>query len=130
MWNHDPRVDAYTATCATSAAAMLRDLPSDTQLIESIGKAMAFDAAFVKLARPSVPARPGAILHGDRAALLGHSKRVAARQTWVGVCPGKQRQPVDWITAMKTDTTRQRRLAPTLEWLGEGSQQPWKYVKC
>lgn len=34
---------------------------------------------------------------------------------------------VDWISNTKTDATRQKRLASTLEWLAEGKQRNWKY---
>ena len=43
---------------------------------------------------------------------------------------GAQREYVGWITEAKTDATRQKRLATTLEWLAEGKRRNWKYEAC
>ncbi|WP_462229379.1 YdeI/OmpD-associated family protein, partial [Mucilaginibacter sp.] len=32
-----------------------------------------------------------------------------------------------WLDEAKTDTTRQKRLETTLEWLAEGKTRMWKY---
>lgn len=56
--------------------------------------------------------------------------RAAARKTWAGFPPGAQREYVDWITEAKTDATRRKRLATTLEWLAEGKKRNWKYETC
>jgi uncharacterized protein YdeI (YjbR/CyaY-like superfamily) len=37
---------------------------------------------------------------------------------------------VQWVTEAKTDETRDRRLATTVEWLAEGKSRNWKYEKC
>ncbi|WP_426689356.1 YdeI/OmpD-associated family protein [Rhodanobacter ginsengiterrae] len=108
----------------------LRDLPSDRQLIAYIGKAMALNAAGVKLARPKAASRPAPTLPDDLAALLAQKKHLAARKTWAGFGPGAQREYVDWIGEAKADATRQKRLATTLEWLAEGKKRNWKYEKC
>lgn len=108
----------------------LRDLPSDKQLIAYLRKAMALNEAGVKLSRPKATARPAPTVPDDLAALLAQKKHAAARKTWAGFGPGAQREYVDWIGEAKTDATRQKRLATTLEWLGEGKKRNWKYEKC
>ena len=108
----------------------LRDLPPDKQLMTYLRKAMALGEAGVKLARPKAAVRPAPIVPDDFAALLAQKKHAVARKTWGGFGLGAQREYVDWITEAKTDPTRQKRIATTLEWLAEGKQRNWKYQKC
>ena len=41
-----------------------------------------------------------------------------------------KKEYVEWITEAKTEATREKRLATTLEWLAEGKRRNWKYEKC
>src|SRR5580765_3440096 len=41
-----------------------------------------------------------------------------------------KKEYVEWITEAKTDATRDRRLATTIEWLSEGKRRNWKYENC
>ena len=110
--------------------ASLKDLPPDRQLSAHLKKAMALNEAGVKKARPKAAAKPAPTLPDDLAALLAQKKHAAARKAWESFPPGAQREYVDWITEAKTDATRQKRLATTLEWLAEGKRRNWKYEKC
>ena len=110
--------------------ATLKDLPSDKQLSTYLKKAMALNEAGVKKARPRAAAKPAPTLPDELAAALAQKKHAAARKTWATLGPGAQREYVDWITEAKTDATRQKRLATTLEWLAEGKRRNWKYEKC
>jgi uncharacterized protein YdeI (YjbR/CyaY-like superfamily) len=110
--------------------ASLKDLPPDRQLSAYLKKAMALNEAGVKKARPKAAAKPAQTLPDDLAALLAQKKHAAARKAWESFPPGAQREYVDWIAEAKTDATRQKRLATTLEWLAEGKRRNWKYEKC
>jgi uncharacterized protein YdeI (YjbR/CyaY-like superfamily) len=110
--------------------ASLKDLPPDKQLATFLKKAMALNEAGVKKARPKAAAKPAPTLPEDLATLLAQKKHAAARKTYEGFGPGAQREYVDWIVEAKTDATRQKRLATTLEWLAEGKKRNWKYEKC
>ena len=107
----------------------LGDLPSDKQMTTYIRKAIALAEAGAKLSRPKA-ARPVPVVPDDLAALLTQKKYAAARKTYEGFGPGAQREYVDWITEAKTDATRQKRVATTLEWLTEGKKRNWKYEQC
>jgi uncharacterized protein YdeI (YjbR/CyaY-like superfamily) len=107
----------------------LAELPSDKQLTKHIRTAMALSEAGVKLDRPKTAARPAPVLPDDLAALLAQKPHAAARKTWAGFGPGAQREYIDWIAEAKTDATRQKRIATTLEWLAEGKKRNWKYAK-
>ncbi len=110
--------------------ATLKDLPSRKELTAYIRKAMALNEAGVKLARPKAAAKPAPILPDDLAALLAQKKHAAARKTYAGFSPSAQREYIDWIGEAKTDATRQKRIATTLEWLAEGKPRNWKYLAC
>lgn len=108
----------------------LRDLPTKKELTALLKKAMALNEAGVKLSRPKSAAKPAPVLPDDLAALLAQKKHAAASKTWHGFGPGAQREYVDWIGEAKTDATRSKRIATTLEWLAEGKPRNWKYQKC
>jgi uncharacterized protein YdeI (YjbR/CyaY-like superfamily) len=110
--------------------ASLQDLPPTKQLTAYLEKAMALNEAGVKKARPKVAAKPAPMLPDDLAALLAQKKHAAARRTYEGFGPGARREYIDWIGEAKTDATRQKRVATTLEWLAEGRKRNWKYEKC
>jgi uncharacterized protein YdeI (YjbR/CyaY-like superfamily) len=110
--------------------ATLKDLPSDRQLAAYLKKAMALNEAGVKKARPKAAAKPAPTLPDDLSALLAKRQHAAARKAWASFPPGAQREYVEWIAEAKTDATRQKRLATTLEWLAEGKRRNWKYEKC
>ena len=41
-----------------------------------------------------------------------------------------KKEYVEWVTEAKTEETRERRLATTVEWLAEGKSRNWKYERC
>jgi uncharacterized protein YdeI (YjbR/CyaY-like superfamily) len=107
----------------------LNDLPPKKTLTALIRKAMALNEAGVKVKRPKA-SKPAPATPDDLAALLALKKHSAARKTYESFPPGAQREYVEWITEAKTDATRQKRIATTLEWLAEGKRRNWKYEAC
>ena len=108
----------------------LKDLPTKKQLMTYIRKAMALNEAGVKMTRPKAAPKPAPTLPDDLAALLAQKKHAPARKTYQGFSPSAQREYIDWIAEAKTDATRQKRIATTLEWLAEGKPRNWKYLTC
>ncbi|RDI99942.1 hypothetical protein DVT68_03705 [Dyella solisilvae] len=109
--------------------ASLKDLPSKRELTAHIRKAMALNDAGVKVKRAK-PAAQAPSMPDDVAALLAQKKHAAARKHYEAFPPGAQREYVAWINEAKTDATRQKRIATTLEWLAEGKRRNWKYESC
>jgi uncharacterized protein YdeI (YjbR/CyaY-like superfamily) len=62
----------------------------------------------------------------DLAAAL--KKNAKARATFDGFPPSHRRDYLAWITEAKTDATRKKRLATTIEWLAQGKPRNWKYM--
>ncbi|MGO4699850.1 YdeI/OmpD-associated family protein [Dyella sp. 2RAB6] len=108
--------------------ASVRDLPSKKELTVHIKKAMALIEGGARRARPKTAAKPAPAVPEDLAALLAQRKHTAARKTFDGFSASMQREYVEWISEARTDATRQKRLAATLEWLAEGKQRNWKYM--
>lgn len=99
-----------------------KDLPGKVAFKRLVKVAMALrreDATAQRAALP-VPA-------DLQAALAKHRK---ARTTFEAFSPGQRREYVEWITEARRPETRAKRLALTLEWLGEGKKFGWKYEKC
>jgi uncharacterized protein YdeI (YjbR/CyaY-like superfamily) len=107
----------------------LADLPPDDVIVGYVREAARLNEEGVKPAQKKERApKPPAEVPADLAqALAGND---AARATFEGFAPGQRREYVDWITEAKTDATRAKRLATTLEWLAEGKKRNWKYEKC
>lgn len=50
-----------------------------------------------------------------------------AKAFFNSLAPGYKRDYLEWITSAKREATREKRLATTIEWLGEGKKKNWKY---
>lgn len=106
----------------------LEDLPPDAHLDRLI-------VAAARLAK-SAPAprkgkrepRPEAEIHPDFAAALASNP--AAKATLDGFPPSARRDYCDWIAEARQDSTRAKRIATAIAWLGEGKRRNWKYERC
>jgi uncharacterized protein YdeI (YjbR/CyaY-like superfamily) len=103
------------------------DLPGDKVILEQIKEAARLNAAGVKAPKVKKEKKPLRIPPYFTAALKGNPK---AFSTFNDFSPSHKREYIDWITEAKTEATRQKRLATTLEWLAEGKSRNWKYERC
>jgi uncharacterized protein YdeI (YjbR/CyaY-like superfamily) len=101
------------------------DLPPKRVLAGYIKRAMVLNDEGVKAPRQRKTAPKPVRLPPDLAAALRKNK--TARAAFEGFSPSHQREYIEWITEAKTDETRARRLATTIEWLVEGKARNWKY---
>jgi uncharacterized protein YdeI (YjbR/CyaY-like superfamily) len=106
----------------------VKDLPAKKILAGYIRKAMALNEGEMKVpARaPRVPRKESPTPAYLAAAL---KKNAAARKTFAAFTPSMRREYIDWLTEAKTDDTRDKRLATTIEWLAAGKQRNWKYQR-
>ena len=56
-------------------------------------------------------------------------KNKKAQATFDAFPPSHKKEYIEWITGAKTEATRDKRVATTLEWLTEGKSRNWKYQK-
>jgi uncharacterized protein YdeI (YjbR/CyaY-like superfamily) len=57
------------------------------------------------------------------------AKAPKARATYDGLSPSHRREYLEWVTEAKTEATRDKRIATTIEWLSEGKHRNWKYER-
>ena len=101
------------------------DLPPRRTLAALVRRAAAAPRA-APAARPRkkpAPRTPAAL----SAALRKNAK---ARATFEAFPPGKRRDYCEWIEEAKTEATRARRVATSVEWLAQGKSRNWKYERC
>ena len=105
------------------------DLPGKPELGGYIKQAMKLIDDGVKRppTRDSKP-KPPAETPDDLAAAL--KKNAKARVAFEAFPPSARREYIEWITEARREDTRQKRLAQTVEWLGEGKRRNWKYENC
>ena len=100
------------------------DLPPRDELERLIRKAAAAVEAGPPRGRQAKP-EPG-VPDDLRAALAAEP---AAAATFEAFPPSARRDYADWVAQAKRPETRARRIAQTVEWLGEGKRRNWKYEK-
>ena len=106
----------------------LTDLPKDKVIIELVQKAVELNEKGIKVPqKKSTEKRELDIPRILLDALAGNEK---AADTFDKFPPSGKREYVEWITDAKTEATRDKRLATTIEWLTEGKRKNWKYEKC
>ena len=104
------------------------DLPLDAELDRLILEAadLAKTAPAPRKAKHAPKAEP--TLHPAFAEALASAPK--AKATLDGFPPSAQRDYLEWISEAKQDTTREKRIASAIEWLGEGKRRHWKYQNC
>ncbi len=116
-----------TAMGSFGRLTSLKDLPSDAVMKKLIKQAMKLNDAGVKAVKPKVEKAP---LEVPGVLLEALAQNEKAAETFNNFTPGCKREYVEWITEAKSEPTRDKRLATTIEWLSEGKRRNWKYEKC
>jgi uncharacterized protein YdeI (YjbR/CyaY-like superfamily) len=106
----------------------LDDLPSDRDMMRLIKAAIAIhDRGEKAPAKPRPPAnRKLAVPAYFMAAIRKNRKALAAFNAF---SYSHRKEYVEWVTEAKTDATREKRLATTIDWLAEGKSRNWKYER-
>jgi uncharacterized protein YdeI (YjbR/CyaY-like superfamily) len=107
----------------------IADLPPKKVLIGYVKQAVKLNDEGVKAptrSKPKVKRGEPAIPEALSSALRRNRK---ARATFERFSPSHRREYAEWIAEAKSDETRERRLATTIEWLTEGKTRNWKYER-
>ncbi len=107
----------------------LKDLPNDKTMKALIREAMRLNDEGINVKKTPMSKERKPIVVPDilLEQLAGNDK---AAETFNAFPPSCKKEYVEWITEAKTDATRDKRLATTIEWLSEGKRRNWKYEKC
>lgn len=116
-----------TAMGSFGRITSLKDLPSDKVMIGLIHQAMELNEKGVKVKKPPA-AKKDLVVPDDLNKALTKNKK--ARAQFDKFSYSHKKEYVEWITEAKTEPTRLKRLATTIEWLAEGKSRNWKYEKC
>ena len=104
-----------------------KDLPTQKILVDYVKRAAQLNQASSpkkKVAKKKISTRVPSDL---TAALKTNAK---AKKTFDSFAPSHKRDYIEWITEAKRDSTRQKRLETTIQWLSEGKRRHWKYESC
>jgi uncharacterized protein YdeI (YjbR/CyaY-like superfamily) len=118
-----------TAMGSFGRITSIKNLPSDKVMKKLIKDAMKLNDAGIKVQRAPVSKEKKELVVPD-ILLESLAKNDAAAETFNNFPYSKKKDYVVWITEAKSDATRDKRLATTIEWLAEGKSRMWKYEKC
>ena len=103
------------------------DLPPDTELIKLIKEAMLLNEKGVKQAKTKPEAKTAVEMPVE------FLKQLKANPTAKKIFDSKsdsfRKEYNVWISSAKTDDTRGKRIAESLEWIAEGKGRFWQYQK-
>lgn len=106
----------------------LKDMPSDKKIAAWIKEAMQLNDKGIKLPAKAKPAEKKE-LEVPAYFLKALAKNKKAKQAFENFAYSHKKEYVNWVTEAKTEETRNKRMATTLEWLAEGKSRLWKYEK-
>ncbi len=118
-----------TAMGSFGRLTSISDLPDDKTMKKLIRDAVKLNDEGVKVQRAPVSKEKKELVVPEILieALAGNE---AAAETFNNFPHSKKKDYVEWIDEAKTDATREKRLATTVEWLAEGKARHWKYQNC
>lgn len=106
----------------------LKDLPADKVLLQYIKEAARLNEDGVKVERRKVPTvKKSLTVPTDFKKALAKNKK--ASTVFDAFSYSHKKDYLDWIAEAKTDETRSKRIATTVEWLAEGKSRNWKYER-
>ncbi|MDQ3191349.1 MAG: DUF1801 domain-containing protein [Bacteroidota bacterium] len=104
----------------------LKDLPLEKILIEYIKQAVKLNEEGIKLPSPAKTQKELIVPDYITEAI---SKNKKAMETFHNFSYSHKKEYLEWIVEAKTETTRNKRLETTIEWLSQGKSRNWKYIK-
>jgi uncharacterized protein YdeI (YjbR/CyaY-like superfamily) len=105
-----------------------KDLPPDDVIIKLVQQAVELNEKGIKVEKKKPAAKKELVVPDILTAALKKNK--AAQKTFDNFPYSCKKEYVEWITEAKTEPTREKRLATTIEWLSEGKRRNWKYENC
>jgi uncharacterized protein YdeI (YjbR/CyaY-like superfamily) len=105
----------------------VKQLPPDKVLISYIKEAAKLNEEGVKVPKVRKHPKKPIPMPGYFKTALAKNKK--AKETFENFPPSYKRDYLEWLTEAKTEETRKKRLATTIEWLAEGKPRNWKYMR-
>lgn len=108
----------------------LKELPPKSTLLAYVKKARQLNDEGVKVLQKARPRGEKKDLVVPDEFLAAVKKNKKALATFEGFPYSHKKEYVQWVGEAKTDETRNRRLATSVEWLSKGKSRNWKYERC
>jgi uncharacterized protein YdeI (YjbR/CyaY-like superfamily) len=124
----EPKLDA--AMGQFGRITSLADLPTDKQFAKLIKQAMTLHDEGAKAPSRVKPTTEKKELGIPPEFIAAVKKNKLALATFEAFSPSKKKEYVEWYSEAKTDATRDKRLAQTIDWMAEGKSRNWKYQQC
>jgi len=103
----------------------VKDLPSDKILIAYLKEAALLNKNKVKVVKPKTAPKKDLPIPDELAAAFKKNRK--AQKAFEGFSPSQKREYIEWIIEAKTEETKMKRVATTVEWSAEGKTRNWKY---
>jgi uncharacterized protein YdeI (YjbR/CyaY-like superfamily) len=97
-------------------------------MVGLIRQAMELNEKGVKVPKKPATRKKDLVVPDELAKVLSKNKK--AKTVFDNFSYSQKKEYVEWITEAKTEPTRNKRLATTVEWLSEGKRRNWKYENC
>lgn len=107
----------------------IKNLPAEKIFIRYIKEAVKLNDGDIKLPGKSKSKEKKELAVPDYF-IKSLKKNKKAFEAFNNFSYSNKKEYVNWIIEAKTDETRNKRIATTLEWLAEGKSRNWKYAKC
>jgi uncharacterized protein YdeI (YjbR/CyaY-like superfamily) len=104
----------------------LADLPKKEILISYVREAAKLNEEGIKIEKKMKPRKELKVPTFFHESLKKNKKALA---TFENFSPSAKREYVEWVTEAKREETRTSRLKTAVEWMSEGKQRNWKYMK-
>jgi uncharacterized protein YdeI (YjbR/CyaY-like superfamily) len=132
FWKDSVLVKRLPASDAKALSQLARittldELPAKKTLVRIVKAAATLNDEGIKMMRPKGAPRAAPRPPADLAAALAKNPQASA--TFTAFSPSQKREYVDWIVEAKQAATRAKRLATAVEWIAEGKERNWKYVR-
>lgn len=105
----------------------LKDLPADKVMIGLIHQAVELNEKGVKVPKKPAAPKKELVVPEDLTKALAKNKK--AKEQFENFSYSHKKEYIEWITEAKTEPTRDKRIATTIEWLTEGKHRNWKYER-
>ena len=133
LWTREPEKGVASTTPEVDPSRLrhitsVKELPSPRVLGALVKAAAKRIADGTVVPKPVKKAKPPVKVPDDLKAALARDAR--AKAGFEKLPPSHRREYIEWIIEAKTDPTRERRLATTLEWVAEGKSRNWKYGRA
>jgi uncharacterized protein YdeI (YjbR/CyaY-like superfamily) len=117
-----------TAMGSFGRLTSLKDLPSDAKIKKLLKDAVRLNDLGIKPEKKVSKEKKEVVVPDVLLEALAKNEKAA--ETFNNFPYSCKKEYVEWITEAKTDATRDKRLATTIEWLSEGKRRNWKYANC